>query len=217
MEEKLVLKAEIRENVGSTYARKVREQGQVPATIYGHKQEPVAVSVNAHNFAVGLHHGHRLIDLKLGRKKETVIVKDVQYDHLGKNIIHTDFMRVGAAEKVIVTVPIELKGTAKGTHEGGIVEEHADHLEIECKVTQMPESIVVPVKELGIGEHIFANDIELPEGVRLVSEPKTLVVSCSLVAAAKTTEEVEAEEPIVPEVIGKEGEPEGQTEGEMGE
>jgi len=208
MEEKLALKAEIRENTGSTYARKVRKQRRIPAIVYGHKQDPVSISLDAHDFTEGLHHGQRLMDLKLGRKKETVLVKDIQYDHLGKNIIHADLMRVSATELVTVTVPIELKGVAKGTHEGGVVGEHIDHLEIECKVTDIPESIVVSVKELGIDERIFARDVQLPQGVRLVTDLDTLLVSCGIVATAKTTEEVEAEEPVAPEVIGKEEKPE---------
>lgn len=212
MEEKLALKAEIRENTGSTFAQKVRKQQRIPAVVYGHKQDPVSVSLDAHDFTEALHHGQRLMDLKLGRKKETILVKDIQYDHLGKNIIHADLMRVSATELVTVTVPIELKGVAKGTHEGGIVEVHFDHLEIECKVTDIPESIVVSVKELGVDEHIFARDVQLPENVRAVTDPDTLLASCSVVAAAKTTEEVEAEEPVAPEVIGKEEKPEEEPE-----
>lgn len=214
MEKKLVLKAEIRENTGSTYARKVRKQSRIPAIVYGHKQEPVPVSLGAHEFTKGLHHGRRLMSLKLGKKEETVLVKDLQYDHLGKSIIHADLMRVSATESVTVTVPIELKGTAKGAHDGGIVVEHIDRLEIECKVTDIPEAVIVSVKELGIDEHIFAEDVELPEDVKLVSAPDTLLVSCSLVATAKTTEEIEAEEPAAPEVIGKEEKPEEQPQQE---
>ncbi len=212
MEEKSALKAEIRENTGSTYARKVREGRRIPAIVYGHKQDTVSVSLDEHDFIETLHHGQRLMDLKIGKKKETVLVKDIQYDHLGKNIIHADLMRVSATELVTVNVPIELKGIAKGTHEGGIVEVHTDHLEIQCKVTDIPESIVVSVKELSVDEHIFARDIQLPQNVTLVTDPDTLMVSCSIVAAAKTTEEVEAEEPVAPEVIGKEEKPEEEPE-----
>ena len=102
-----------------------------------------------------------------------------------------------------VTVPIELKGsaTAKGTHEGGIIEEHTDHLEIECKATDIPETIIVLVKDVGVGDALHASDVTLPEGVKLISPPETLLVTCHLVAAAKTTEEVEEEMPTAPEVI----------------
>src|SRR4030042_6291170 len=145
MEEKLVLDAEPREHTGSSYSKAVRKQGRIPVIVYGHKKEPIAASVDAHDFSEGLHHGHRLIDLKIGRKKETVLVKDLQYDHLGKNIVHADLIRVDVSEKVTVSVPLELKGTAKGAHEGGIIEGHTNHLEIECMVTEIPESIVVSI------------------------------------------------------------------------
>ena len=212
MEKTLLLKAELREHAGSKHAAKVRKQGRIPAIVYGHKQEPVAISLDAHNFVEGLHHGHRLIDVQIGKKKEKIIVKDMQYDYLGKNIIHADLMRVSVTEMVKVTVPIELKGAgaAKGTHEGGIIEAHADHLEIECKATDIPETIAVWVKEVGVGDSLHAGDIELADGVELLSSPETLVVTCHLVAAAKTTEQVEEEMPVAPEVISEAKEAEGE-------
>jgi large subunit ribosomal protein L25 len=215
MAKTLVLKAEIRGQRGTKSAVKVREEGRIPAIVYGHKREAVAVSVDAHDLVEGLHHGHRLFDVQIDRKPEKVIVKDLQYDHLGRKIIHADFMRVDVTEEIRIEVPIELKGTAKGAHEGGIIEEHVDHLEVECRVTEIPESIVVSVKDVGLGDAIHAADIELPEGVKLVSSPETLIVTCHQVAVAKTTEELEQEMPVAPEVIGeaeKEQEPTEQQE-----
>ena len=211
MEETLVLKAQKREQTGSKSAEKVRKQGRIPAIVYGHKEKPVAISLDAHNLVEGLHHGHRLMDVRLGRKRFSTIVKDLQYDYLGKSIIHVDLMRVDVSETVKVTVPIELKGTAQGTHEGGIVAEHTDRLEVECKVTDIPEAIVVSVKEMGVGDTLHAEDIELPDGMKLVSDPSTLLVTCSVVAAAKTTEELEEEAPAAPEVISEAKEAEEET------
>lgn len=212
MKKTLLLKAEIREHTGSKTVRKIRKQGKIPAIMYGHKEEPVAILLDGHNFVEGLHHGHRLIDIQIGKKKEKTIVKELQYDHLGKNIIHADLMRVDVSEKIRVTVPIELKGTAVGTHEGGIIEEHTDHLEIECKATDIPETIVVSIKDVRVGSNLHAGEIELPDGINLISPPDTLLVTCHLVAAAKTTEELEEETPVAPEVIGEAKEPEGGAE-----
>jgi large subunit ribosomal protein L25 len=208
MEEELLLKAEVREHTGSKDAARVRKQGRIPAIVYGHKKEAVAVSLDTHNLVEGLHHGRRLMDVQIGRKREKVLVKDLQYDHLGKDIIHVDLMRVDVKEMVKVAVPIELKGTAKGTHSGGIIEEHANSLEVECKVTDIPESIIVSVKEVDVGDSLHAGDIEVPEGVKLVSDPSTVLVTCGLVAAAKTTEELEEEAPVAPEVITEAKKPE---------
>ena len=213
MEKALRLNAEIRKNTGSRDALKIRKKGRIPAVVYGHKKKPVAISLDEHGLVEGLHHGHRLMDVQIGKKTEKTIVKDLQYDHLGRDIIHVDLMRVDVTETVKVPVPIELKGTAKGTHEGGIIEGHTDHLEIECKVTDIPESIIVWVKEIDVGDTLHASDVELPDGVKLVSDPSTLLVTCGLVAAAKSTEELEEEAPVAPEVIGEAKEAEEAEEG----
>lgn len=214
MENSLPLKAQIREQAGSKHAVKVRKSGRIPAIVYGHKEEPVAISLDAHNFMEGLHHSQRLMDVQIGKNKQTVIIKDLQYDYLGKNIIHVDLMRVDATERIKVSVPIELKGTAKGSHEGGIIEKHSDHLEIECMATNIPESIIVSVKELGVGDVVHAGEIELPEGTKLVSPADMLVIACHLVTVAKTTEEIEEETPAGPEVIGEAERKKEEEEGE---
>jgi len=211
MEQGLQLCAEIREHTGSKYAAKVREQGRIPGVVYGHKEEPVSILLNAHNLAEVLHHGHRLVDVQIGKKKQKMIVKDLQYDYLGKDIIHVDLMRVDVTETIKVKVPIELKGKARGTHEGGIIEEHTGHLEIECQAADIPETIVVSVKDVGLGDVVHAGDIELPAGVKLVSDAGMLLLTCGLVAAAKSTEELEEKVPIAPEVIGAGPEAEEET------
>ena len=203
MEKTLSLKAEIREDTGTKSAVKLRGQGRLPAVVYGHKEKPVAVSLDERTLVEGLHRGHRLIDVQIGRKKEKMIIKDLQYDYLGKEIIHVDLMRVDVTELIKVTVPIELKGKARGTHEGGIIEGHADHLEVECKATDIPELILVSIKDLRVGDSLHVGDIELPEGVKLVSDASMLLVTCGLVVAAKSTEELEEEMPAAPEVIGE--------------
>lgn len=208
MAKTLVLKGEVREHAGRKAIRRMRQEGKLPAVVYGHKEEPVAVMLDAHDFVEGLHHGHRLMDVQIGKKKETIIVKEVQYDHLGRSVIHADLMRVDVTESVKVNVPVEVKGVAAGTHEGGILEAHADHLEVECKVTDIPDVLLVVVKDLKVGDSLHASDIELPAGVKLLSSPDMLVVSCHTVAVTKTTEELEEETPTAPEVIGKEKETE---------
>jgi large subunit ribosomal protein L25 len=216
MEEALVLKAEVREHTGSKYAAKVRKERRIPAVVYGHKEKPVAISLDAHKLVEGLHHGRRVMDVKIGKKLQKVMVKDLQYDHLGKDIIHVDLMRVDVTEMVEVSVPIELKGTAKGAEGGGVIEEQTDRLEVRCRVTDIPESIVISIKDVDVGDSVRAGEVELPEGVTLVSDPETVVLNCALVAAAKTTEELEEEVPVAPEVIGEAKETE-EKEGESSE
>ena len=215
METGLILKAEIREQTGSSAAAKTRQQGLIPAVVYGHKKEPVTIALNEHDFVEGLHHGHRLFDIQTGNETQKVIVKDLQYDYLGKNIIHADLIRVDVTETVQVEVPLELKGTAKGAEEDGIITQHLNALEVGCKVTNIPEVIIVSVKQMEIGDTYHASDIELPEGVELESDPEMLVVSCSQVAEEQEPEEGEEETPAAPEVIGKGPEDEQGEEGEQ--
>jgi large subunit ribosomal protein L25 len=203
MAKELLLQAEIREQTGSHAVRKVLRQGKIPAVIYGHKEEPISISVDAHSFKEGLHHGHRLMSIQIGKKKQTTIVKDLQYDCLGKNIVHADLMRIDITERLKVTVPVEFKGSAAGTHDGGIVEQHTNKIEIECLATEIPASIIVLVKNLKVGDALHAGDIQLPEGVKLATSPDILIVSCHVIVEAKTTEQLEQEMPAAPEVIGE--------------
>jgi large subunit ribosomal protein L25 len=212
MAKELLLKAEIRERTGSHAVKQVLKQGRIPAVIYGHKEEPISVTLDGHNFMEGLHHGQRLLDIEIGTKKQKTIIKDLQYDCLGKNVLHVDLMRVDVTEMLAVTVPLELKGIAAGTHEGGIIEQQVSQIEIECLATDIPDSIVVSIKEMKVGDSIHAGEIQLPEGVKLVTSPDMLLVACRVVAETKTAEELDMESPTAPEVIGEVKESEEESE-----
>ncbi|AQT67326.1 General stress protein CTC [Anaerohalosphaera lusitana] len=205
MAKRLVLKGQTRTETGSKQAKRLRDQGLVPAIAYGHKEEPISIKLNCHDLTEALHHGHRLMDIEVDGKLETVIVKDLQYDHLGKGIIHADLMRVDASEKVNVTVAIEAKGTAKGTlEEGGMLQIVADTIDINCPAEDIPEVIYYNVEDLEIGDAFHANELPLPEGAELVSEPETTLASCIMTRVEEEEEEEEmvpGEIPTEPEVI----------------
>lgn len=107
MADRIVLEAGLREEIGTKKAKMLRKAGKVPAILYGHGEDAVALTLNLHDLTEGLHHGHRLYDADLNGKSETMLIKDLQYDYLGKEIIHADFVRVDLAE--IVTVSVALK------------------------------------------------------------------------------------------------------------
>lgn len=200
----LVLKAELRKEIGSKCAKKLRKQSKVPAVVYGHKQEPESIVLDSHEFTESLHHGQRLYDIQIGSKKEKMLLKEVQYDHFGKKIIHADFVRVDLSERVKVEVPVSYKGVPAGAQEGGILEEHLDRLEVECAVTEIPESIDVSVKALKIGDSIHASDIVLPAGVKLITPLEALLIACHEPAAIPVEEEAApaiSEEAAAPEVL----------------
>ncbi len=201
MAKTISLEAQIRAHTGTKSAVAVRRQGRIPAVVYGHEQQSVAISLDAHDFAEGLHHGVRLMDLSIDGIAEKAIIKALQYDHLGREVIHADLMRVDVTEIIKVVVPLELKGTPKGAQEGGVLTAHVSRLEVQCLAINIPEAIIVPVKDLGVDESIHAGQVQLPEGVTLVTPAEVLVASCSVLQEIKTTEEVEAATPAVPEVI----------------
>ncbi len=203
MVEALVLKAERRKQSGTRSARKLREAGKVPAIIYGHQEEPVAVQMNYHDLALELHHHHKLLEVVLEGKKVQVLVKDVQYDHLGDKVIHVDLTRVSLDERVQVTVQIALRGTSAGASEDGVLEKLMSEIELECQVTKIPEEIRVPVSHLQEGQTLTAGELELPEGTRLITEADSPVVTVTVMAEEEEEEEAAAEAEAEPEVISK--------------
>jgi large subunit ribosomal protein L25 len=209
----ILLKAETRKDIGTKHAATLRKQKKIPAIVYGHKEQPTAIAIDQHAFAEGLHHGHRLFDVEIGGKTEKLMIKSVQHDYLGSTIIHADFIRVDLSEKVTVEVPINFKGVPAGKQEGGILESHLDKLEIECAVVEIPASIEVSVKALKVGESIFAKDVVMPTGVKLMTNPEALLIACFIPAAAPVEEAVPTgEEPTSPEVLTERKPKEGEEE-----
>jgi ribosomal protein bL25 (Ctc-form) len=114
-----------RSELGSRANKRLRDSGFIPGVIYGHKEAVVPVTLPKKEVVNHLHHGTHLFDLSLDGKNEKVLVKEVQYDHLGMEVLHVDFARVSLDERVEVTVPLELKGEPKGEADGGVLQ-HVD-------------------------------------------------------------------------------------------
>ncbi len=207
-----VLKASARTDSGSRSARRLRSKGMVPGIIYGHGEQPVSITLNRHDLDVAIHHGERLMEIDLAGQGHNVLIKDVQYDTFGNEILHVDLTRVNLDERVEVTVPVVLRGTPAGAADDGVLQQSASVVTIECVVTAIPEEIRVSVIELGVGDSLRAAALRLPEGARLLTEPDTQVCNVS-VLAEEVEVEVEAEEVAQPEVIGEKAEEgEGQAE-----
>ena len=215
MVEALLLKAERRGRSGTRAARRERLQGRVPVIIYGHQKDPVSVTLDYHDLALELQHHHRLLEVELEKKREKVLVKAIQYDHLGDKIIHADLTRVALDEKVKVSVLVELKGTPAGAVEGGVLEQMHTEVELECLVTHIPESLRVMVTAMKVGDFLLAKDIELPEGTLLVTDPQTQIAALRELAEEEEEEEAEgAQDQGEPEVITAREKPEDQEESE---
>ena len=106
-----------------------------------------------------------------------MLVKEVQFDHLGLEVIHVDFARVSLDEKVEVTVPLELKGEPKGEADGGVLQQIISELEVECLVTDIPEAIRHNVSDMGMNDVLHIKDLTLPPGVRVLQDEDLIVAT----------------------------------------
>jgi large subunit ribosomal protein L25 len=177
MSKTLTIAAQPRAEKGSRAMRCLRATGRVPAVIYGHGQEPVHLSVDRHEFDGLLRHGgHGLLDVNVGSATESAVIKDVQFDAFGREILHVDFARVSRGERVIVEVPIVLKGTAAGVAEGGVVNWMLHSLHVECPVENIIEQLPVNIANLRLNQALLIKDLQLPEGLTLEHDPELVVV-----------------------------------------
>ncbi len=201
------LKVTSRQQTGTAACRRLRNQNLVPAVIYGHGEQALPVSLPRHEVELLLAHGARLLDITLDKKPQKVLIKDVQHDHLGMNIVHVDLVRVSLDEKIHLTVPIELRGAVDAaSHGGGVVEQHLMQLEVECLASNIPESILIRVGKLELGESIRVKDLPVDQGVTVLSDPEALVVTVKIVVVEVSAEDAAAEaepEAEEPEVIGQ--------------
>src|SRR5262245_1338249 len=112
MAESEILAAQPRKTSGTHEARRMRKQGLIPAVVYGHKEETLSLTVRRDDLFKVIRHGARVVDLQAHGKTEKALIRDVQWDHLGHDILHVDFARVAEDERIKIEVRIELRGTA---------------------------------------------------------------------------------------------------------
>ena len=196
------LKATKRDALGTHKVKRLREQGMVPAIIYGHGETPVAVAVAVREADIVVHKGSRLLQLELDGQNQHVLIKQVQYDNFGHELLHMDFTRVRLDERVHVTVPVILRGKPVAGEEAGVLQQITSAVPIECLVTAIPDDIRVSVAEMKVGDVIKAKDLQLPEGAKMLLDGEILICSVTIVteveeAPAEAVEAGAAE----PEVI----------------
>lgn len=199
-----VLKVTVRDSRGKRESRRLRSSGATPAVLYGHGEKNLSLSVPSEALATAVRHGARVVELT-GAVSEKALVRELQWDVYGTEVLHVDFSRVSEHERVEVQVGVELRGQAPGVKEGGIVELLVHDLEIDCEALAIPEKIEVQVRELHLNGSITAGQIALPAGVKLLSDPELLVVHCVPPTAEEELEPSEAGA-AEPEVIGRKAE-----------
>ena len=160
---------------GTRVMRRLRRTGRVPGVIYGHKQAVVPITLSRDDVWRMIKTPGHLADLDVGGTTETVLIRDVQWDHLGKEILHLDFTRVSAEEIIETEVAVEVRGVPAGIAAGGILEHLVHRLKITCKAGAIPDSIKVDVSHLQVDEGLHVRDLTLPPDVTVNADPDLLL------------------------------------------
>lgn len=182
--------AEVRENFGKGYARRLRAAGQIPAVIYGHGTDPVHVSLPGHQVSLLIRRANAVLELDVAGTQQLTLVKDVQKDPVHQIIEHIDLLVVKKGEKIQVDVPVVVLGEPFA---GTIANLENTTVLLEVEATHIPQNIEVDVEGLEDGTHITAADLKLPQGSSLVVDPETLIVAVSVPTSALAAEEEIAE------------------------
>lgn len=182
--------AEVRENFGKGYARRLRAAGKIPAVIYGHGTDPVHVSLPGHQVSLLIRRANAVLELDVAGTQQLTLVKDVQKDPVHQIIEHIDLLVVKKGEKIQVDVPVVVVGEPFA---GTIANLDNATVLLEVEATHIPQNIEVDVEGLEDGTHITAADLKLPQGSSLVVDPETLIVAVSVPTSALAAEEEIAE------------------------
>lgn len=206
--QQLSVTAEIRNHTGKNAARRLRAVGKIPAILYGHQEDSVALSVNPKELSAILHSGtghNTIFSLEIQERGTTrVMIKDWQFDPIKENLLHADLMRIAMDKTLQVKVPIIAVGEAKGVKvQAGIFEFVLREVEVECLPSDIPEHIAIDVSDLEIGANFRVSDLPIDPKIRVLSEAD-LVVAHVIAPKEEKAPEPAAEAVVVePEVIKK--------------
>lgn len=204
----LTLEVTRREKTGKEVARKLRQQGRVPAVVYGGHLDPVAIAVDRKTVSELIQkseHGVRslfLLKVEGTDQQRHAMIKDLTIDPISRKMTHIDFVRVVMDEKVKVTIPVHVTGTAIGVKEGGLLDWQVRELHVECLPGSIPDTVDVDVTPLGGHEYYRVSDLKLPEGVKVLDDPDRVVVGVTH-ARAEVSEAAAEAVTAEPEVIKK--------------
>jgi large subunit ribosomal protein L25 len=173
---------ELRSKTGKGISRQLRSADMVPGVVYGKGMDPMAVSIKYRELQsaiTGEGGQNNLITLVGGGSldQSMAIVVDLQRDAIKGTYKHVDLHRINMNEKLRVTVPIVLKGTAIGVKEGGLLDLAHHELHVECLPGDIPDHIEIDITALKVAHSIHVSEIALPEGVKILDNPKIPVVS----------------------------------------
>jgi len=190
------LSAETRTETGKGVARKLRAAGRVPGVVYGHGREPQSLSLNARELEKllgSIAAGSTVVELSLGNATTNTLIREVQRHPFKKQILHVDFMELVAGEKVIVDIPLVFVGTPEGVRTGGgLLEQILHSIEVNVDPSSIPNHIDVDVSQMIMGHSLHVRDLNLPEGVEVLTDEDATV--CAVIAPRAVVEEAAAAE-----------------------
>lgn len=195
------LEVKKREGVGTLASNRLRQQGYVPANLYGHGEPNVNLAVRADALQTIIQHGTKLLSLT-GDVSDTALLREVQWDAFGSEVMHVDLTRVSQTEMVEVTLPVELHGEAPGTNEGGQLSFVTHELTIRCPASDIPEHLHVNLGGLHLGQAIHASEVSLPDRAEMLTTGNLVVVQVTKPSGMTIDEEAAAS--TEPELIRKE-------------
>lgn len=208
----VTLEVSRREGTGKELAKKLRRDGKVPAVVYGGHKESVAITVDrkaVSELVQKSEHGVRsifLLKMAGSDQKRHAMIKEITINPISRQMQHIDFVRVVMDEKLKVTVPVHVIGTAIGVKEGGLLDWQVRELHLECLPTAIPDSIDVDVTSLNHHEYIRVKDLQLADGVKVLDDAERVIVGVTH-ARAEVAEAVAEAAVAEPEVL-KKGKPE---------
>jgi len=176
------IQASTRDRVGSRYSKRLRAAGRLPAVIYGHGSEPLAVHVDEKITIGALKKGLHVINLEIeGKGAETCLVKDLQFGFMGDDVIHMDLARVNLDEVVTVTVSFEFYGAPDAAKRSGVViVNELNDIQVSCKVRDIPEHIRIDLTTMH-ADTFTAGNLKLPAGVVIAGDPHAVIVRVQIV------------------------------------
>lgn len=188
------LAATLRDKVGKGAARAVRRSGQVPAVIYGGKQDPISIGLNDREIYYKIHGGGfftTVATIVIGSDKVRVIPRDYQLDPVSDRPVHVDFLRVSEGQRITVEVPVQFinESTAPGIKRGGVLNVVRHRIQVTCPVDSIPEKIVADLAGLDINDSLHISHVPLPEGVKPTITDRDFTVA-TIAAPAGVKEEL---------------------------
>jgi len=192
----------LREKSGSAEARQLRKAGRLPAVLYGLERATVSLSVEQGQFRKLFETGQRVFDLKHEGKEQLCLLREVQHDAIGDEILHVDFARVDEKQTVAISVALNYVGSPVQVA-GAFAEFPTQDITVRCLPREIPANVEVTLTGLEVGSHLEAGNLELPKGVELESPVHDVVVTYHFRHAGMGDETPEGEdgESTEPEVL----------------